>query len=197
MERGEYSDMNQENKKRIDVGKKGAAFENDVARFAMDHLGIKLERNPYRQQKQANEPDLISEDHTWPWSIECKRYASAVSMAGWIAQAEAAANMYGKEPVVIYKLDRKPARAVFRASALIKAGGGTWDNKDYIEMDLSKWWEVARELWAMAVQDIPPSCYECNGTGTLEKITFRDYGRGPEPDAEDISCEHCGGTGKL
>ena len=37
--------------------------------------------------------------------------------------------MYGKEPVVIYKLDRKPARAVFRASALIKAGGGTGKTK--------------------------------------------------------------------
>ena len=165
----EYIVMNNMSRKRINVKQKGANFENDVAKMAMDHLGIKLERNPYRQQKQANEPDLISEDYTWPWSIECKRYASAVSMAGWIAQAEAAADMYGKEPVVIYKLDRKPARAVFRASALIKAGGGNWKNQDYIEMDLDKWWEIARELWAMAVEDIPPACYECNGTGTQEK----------------------------
>lgn len=45
--------MNNMSRKRINVKQKGANFENEVAKMAMDHLGIKLERNPYRDRKSV------------------------------------------------------------------------------------------------------------------------------------------------
>ena len=53
---------------------KGAGFERDVARELELLLGIKFDRNPFEQQRQANQPDLVTRLDSWPFSIECKRY---------------------------------------------------------------------------------------------------------------------------
>ncbi len=54
---------------------KGLRFELQVAHLIDDELGIKLYRD-LEQTRTADHGDLISSDPSWPFCIECKRYAS-------------------------------------------------------------------------------------------------------------------------
>lgn len=40
-------------------------------------------------------------------------------------------------------------------------------------------------------------CKECQGTGTVEQITYGNFGRGLEPIGEDIDCPECNGEGVI
>ena len=72
----------------VNVKQKGAGFERDVANHLEDLLGIKFSRNPFEQQRQANQPDLIADDPDFPFSIECKRYKGGEFMKAWWTQSD-------------------------------------------------------------------------------------------------------------
>lgn len=89
---------------------KGAAFEREISHLIFESLGIKTKRN-LEQYQQSNGFDL---EGLPAWAIECKRYAAAGygDKRSWWGQAASQAAAAGREPVVIYKLDRLPIRCL-------------------------------------------------------------------------------------
>lgn len=92
---------------------KGAGFERQIANALHDELGIKFARD-LRQYQQSEHGDLVADDPAWPYLLELKRYKDGPIGGSdkWWQQAQTAADRAGKEPVLIYKYDRKPIRCV-------------------------------------------------------------------------------------
>ena len=97
---------------------KGAAFEREVAKLLHAELGISFKRN-LEQYRAGYHDDLTPDDDTFPWSIECKRYAGCSFNPSWWDQTTASAQAQNKLPCVIYKFDRKPIRVAIPLGALI------------------------------------------------------------------------------
>lgn len=97
---------------------KGAAFEREIAADLHKLTGIKFERN-LEQYRKAGQGDLITDDPSWPFMIECKRAGKNTSFPAWQRQAIAQAEATGQLPCVIYRLDRKPARVLVPLPTLI------------------------------------------------------------------------------
>lgn len=122
---------------------KGATFERDVARMLFDELGMKFARD-LRQYQKADFGDLQCEDPSFPFVVECKRYASNSTnrmKPEWWVQVERAATAAQKMPCLIYKYDRQPIRVVLPLGALITDTDG-----HMIEMDFEAFAYIAREL---------------------------------------------------
>lgn len=92
---------------------KGAGFERTIANALHDELGIKFARD-LRQYQQSEYGDLVADDPAWPYLLELKRYKDGPIGGSdkWWQQAQTAADRAGKEPVLVYKYDRKPVRCV-------------------------------------------------------------------------------------
>lgn len=123
---------------------KGAAFERDIATEIFLNLGIKLKRD-LEQYRAGDHGDLIADDPSWPWVIECKRYASGtLCKPAWWLQADKAASAVCKLPVVIYKYDRQPIRVVMELGVVVPTVGTGY----LIETDLETFYLITRELMA-------------------------------------------------
>jgi len=132
----------------VNVKQKGAGFERDVANFLEDLLGIKFSRNPFEQQRQANQPDLIADDPDFPFSIECKRYKGGEFMKAWWTQSDNAARAANKLPCVIYKFDRKPVMVAVDWKAIGFMTGTGLNDDGLIFMNLESFAFCAREIMA-------------------------------------------------
>jgi hypothetical protein len=131
-------------KHKVNGRNKGAAFEREIANEVFLHLGVKLKRD-LEQYRAGDHGDLIADDRDWPWTIECKRYASGTGCKpAWWEQARKAAAATNLHPVVVYKYDRLPIRVVMRASVM-----APMMPKHYlIEMGLDTFYYVTREIMA-------------------------------------------------
>ena len=125
---------------------KGSAFEREIAQRLDALLGIKFVRN-LEQVRTAAHGDLIADDPAFPFSIECKRYATGIScLTAWKEQASKAAAMCGKTPAVIFKFDRRPVRVAIPFAAVCSAS----PPNEWVEISLDGLAYVAREIMAEA-----------------------------------------------
>ena len=90
---------------------KGAAYERDVRTRLEAELGMRFER-VLAQTREVGLPDLVCEDVSFPFVIECKRYKTTSAFADpkWWTQACEAAEKAGKYPALVYKGDRLEER---------------------------------------------------------------------------------------
>lgn len=85
---------------------KGAAFERQIAAQLFGLTGVTFKRD-LEQYRAGDHGDLIPDDPAFPFTIECKRYASGKACKpAWRAQAVKAAASVGRIPAVIYRFDR-------------------------------------------------------------------------------------------
>ena len=128
---------------------KGSTFERDVSKMLFDHTGFTFERD-LNQYRQSDLGDLICHDKSWPFVLECKRYANGNhAQAAWIAQATRAAWFAGKYPAVIYKYDRQQIRVSIPFDALAEALGGACSEPENADLTFSGFCYCARELMAV------------------------------------------------
>ncbi len=127
---------------------KGSSFERQVAKELEDRLGIQFNRNPFEQQRQANQPDLVADDPDWPFSIECKRYKGGSFMPAWWKQSQSAAAAHGLLPCVIYKFDRQPIWVAVSWEAIGAMNGVEYNENELVFMNLESFAFVAREIMA-------------------------------------------------
>ena len=120
---------------------KGATAEREVAKIIYEELGVSLRRD-LEQYRSADHGDLITEDPSWPFCIEVKRYAAGAGMQKpWWAQVKTASKTTGRVPVLFYRYNNKPWRVVMELS-FIQEGAG---DEDLIEMSPSTFCFIARE----------------------------------------------------
>ena len=120
---------------------KGAAAEREVAKIIFEELGIQLYRD-LEQYRSADHGDLITEDPSWPFCIEVKRYGVGAGMKNqWWSQVKNASQATGREPVLFYKYNNKPWRVVIELG-LIQDGA---DESNLIEMSPTTFCFLARE----------------------------------------------------
>lgn len=104
---------------------KGAAFEREVAKLIELETGRKLRRR-LSQYQEKDLSDLEPADgQSFPFLIECKRYASSVSPSWWdqiCTAARSAANKDDAYPCLIYKLDRMPIQVRIPVQAIVALG---------------------------------------------------------------------------
>ena len=130
---------------------KGAAFEREIAADLHKLTGIKFERN-LEQYRKAGQGDLITDDPSWPFMIECKRAGENTSFPAWQRQAIAQAEATGQLPCVIYRLDRKPARALVPLPAIMFPLNRVWTREsEWAEMNLPGFSYIAATL----MEDVP------------------------------------------
>lgn len=127
---------------------KGSAFERQVGKLLEAELGIVLRRD-LEQYRASDHGDLIADDPDFPFTIECKRYASGTGCRpNWWAQACNAAESVGKLPCVIYKYDRRDIRCVINLTAIYKSCGYDHTSARLIEVDIETLCYIIREIMA-------------------------------------------------
>lgn len=122
---------------------KGAQYERQIAGVLFDLIGVKFKRD-LEQYRSAERGDLVADDPDFPFTIECKRYASgSTARPGWWEQACIAARSQGKWPALVYRFDRSDTRVrVLLETLLTKySGSGAW-----IEMPIQTFGILASEL---------------------------------------------------
>jgi len=120
--------------------RKGSQFELEVAKLLNAELGISFKRN-LEQYRAGFHDDLTPDDDTFPWSIECKRYAGGSFNPSWWQQASDAAQAKGKLPCVIYKFDRRPIRVAIPLGAIFDDTDG-----HLVNVSLEAFCYITREL---------------------------------------------------
>lgn len=118
----------------INVRDKGKAGEREIATILRNELGVPATRN-LREQAAVGGSDIIGVPG---WAIEVKRQKKY--LRSWWTQAAEQAASAGLEPVLLYRLDRKPWMARCCMCSINPAYGHF-----QIEMDLMDWITVARE----------------------------------------------------
>ena len=103
---------------------KGAAYERDVRTRLEAELGLRFER-VLAQTREVGLPDLVCEDVSFPFVIECKRYKTTSAFADpkWWTQACEAAEKAGKYPALVYKGDRLEERWRIPIQCLVNLSG--------------------------------------------------------------------------
>ena len=131
-----------------DPRRKGAAFERSVARELFRETGISFRRD-LDQYRERDRGDLLSEDESWPFLIECKDWAAAKTFrAAWAEQAHAAARITGKLPCVIYKANRGEIRCRVWFDSIAAAFGGSSVTHHHFETGIDGLAFLAREIMA-------------------------------------------------
>jgi hypothetical protein len=134
--------------KPINSRAKGARFERDTAAQLEALTGVRFRRN-LKQTQEKDEPDLLPDDPAWPFSLELKRYATGTGCKpGWKAQAMRAAEKNGLIPVVVYQYDRRDVHVALPMSAIGRAFGQEWPEKDWAEITLEALAYLAGEIMA-------------------------------------------------
>ena len=97
---------------------KGTAFENKVKNILSDHFKLKFRRVPLSGGLEYLKGDIwiIEKYDEWPYCIECKHYkelnfnslltAKSNDIWSFWKQAEEAAYIMNKKPLLIFKWDR-------------------------------------------------------------------------------------------
>jgi len=123
---------------------KGASGERELARLLTELSGRPITR---RVRQHAGDSDLLGLD---PWCIESKR-ARAAPLAliarEWWPQAVAQASAHGGVPLLCYRADRAPWRAVWPAWVHLpelRSHCTTFD--DALVSDLLTWWLMCRRV---------------------------------------------------
>ena len=123
---------------------KGLRFELSIASLIDIDLGIKLHRN-LEQSRTADHGDLISSDPSWPFCIECKRYASGyLPKNEWWQQVCTASEAVRKIPILVYKFDRLPIRV--RVPIGFVQLEKTYDKRYVADLDFPTFCYLAREI---------------------------------------------------
>ena len=128
---------------------KGATFEREVAGLLFDELGIKFKRE-IEQYRQADLGDLVPCDGTFPFTIECKRYADGyLAKDAWWDQACAAAKAANLIPSLVYRFDR---RIPIQAFVLMSGSELDYGWTETADVTFSAYCMVSRELLALAAE---------------------------------------------
>jgi Holliday junction resolvase len=123
---------------------KGLRFELQVSSLLYDELGIKLHRD-LEQTRTADHGDLISSDPSWPFCIECKRYAKGYFPKDeWWEQVCTASDLVRKIPILVYKFDRLPIRV--RVPIAFVQLEKTYDKRYVADLDFPTFCYLAREI---------------------------------------------------
>ena len=123
---------------------KGLRFELQIASQLHDELGIKLHRD-LEQTRTADHGDLISNDPSWPFCIECKRYAKGyLPKDEWWEQVCTASDLVRKIPILVYKFDRLPIRV--RVPIAFVQLEKTYDKRYVADLDLPTFCYLVREI---------------------------------------------------
>ena len=123
---------------------KGLRFELSIASLIDMDLGIKLHRN-LEQSRTADHGDLISSDPSWPFCIECKRYASGyLPKDEWWQQVCTASEAVRKIPILVYKFDRLPIRV--RVPIGFVQLEKTYDKRYVADLDFPTFCYLVREI---------------------------------------------------
>lgn len=133
---------------------KGATFEREVAGLLFDELGIKFKRE-IEQYRQADLGDLVPCDGTFPFTIECKRYADGyLAKDAWWDQACAAAKASNLIPSLVYRFDRRPIICRIPIQAFVLMSGSELDYgwTETADVTFSAYCMVSRELLALAAE---------------------------------------------
>lgn len=129
------------NQPRINSRQKGASFERAVAKELLLLTGVNFRRE-LEQYRAADHGDLIADNPAWPFTVECKSYSDGSGCrAEWKEQARKAANAAGKQPVVVFKFNRRPIRCAIPLSALCAA----WPAEEWAEITLEALAMIAAE----------------------------------------------------
>ena len=130
---------------------RGAELERETAAFLWDELGLVFKRN-LEQVRTQGESDLLCEDASFPFALECKRRKSGngIPAGAWAQAVEASSRLPLCYPCVIYKYDFRAARAVVSFSAISEALTGIKAAADTELADISMhgFCYLARELMA-------------------------------------------------
>ena len=128
---------------------KGSSFERDIGKRLFDQTGLTFERE-LNQYRQSDLGDLLCNDPSWPFVVECKRYANGNhAQAAWLEQASRAAKVANKYPAVVYKYNRQQIRVSIPFDAFAEALGGACDEPEHADLTFSGFCYVARELMAV------------------------------------------------
>jgi len=123
---------------------KGASFERTICNALRDDLNVKTAKRDLEQYRSADRGDILIDDNSFPYVIECKRYKKGSWSQSWWDQVDKAAKAANKEPVLVYKFDRQPIRVVMRLEHLLKDGT---EHGLKVELDWDAFCYVARENW--------------------------------------------------
>ncbi len=125
---------------------KGAAGERELAALLSELSGRDVRR---RVRQHAGDSDLLGLDQ---WVIECKRARTApLSLVAreWWPQAVAQARAQGAVPLLCFRADRQPWRAVWPAWVhLPELRTGSTQFADALMSDLLTWWRLCRSWGA-------------------------------------------------
>lgn len=149
---------------------KGSGFEREVSAALFDLLGVTFERD-LDQYRKADRGDLVPDDASFPFLIECKRYAAGdACLPAWKAQAVKAAQAARKLPAVVFRFDRRQTRVALPLRALCPQ----WPADLWAETTLDGFAFIARELMADSIGEWSSNDY----TALHRRIV------GPATDAE-------------
>ena len=125
---------------------KGASFEREICKNLQLDLNIKgFVKRDIEQYRTADRGDILIEDDSFPYLIECKRYKAGNTYSdAWWQQVERAAHNMKKEPVLVYKFDRQPVTVVMRLEHLMRDGAL---HEEKVRMDWEAFCYIARENW--------------------------------------------------
>ena len=105
---------------------KGSQYERSICQLFNLELGSQFNfKRDLEQYRSADHGDIITDDPTWPFVVELKRYASgpASGQTAWWRQAVNAATAADKLPVLIYKYDRADPVCVIQKKTIARALG--------------------------------------------------------------------------
>lgn len=176
---------------------RGARYENECRDVIREELGIQLRRE-LRQYQEADRGDLVSDDPTWPFVIECKRRRAGSYSPAWMVQAVKAAKKSAKLPVVFYRFDRQQTWVAMPTNVAAACFGWSteeWDDlQEPLHMSVATFCALARELWARGQRGEQGVCPSCMGEGIVT-ATISDFtGYADDIEAETV-CDQCKGSG--
>lgn len=120
---------------------KGAQFEREIASVLFDLIGIRFKRD-LEQYRTADRGDLVADNDEFPFSIECKRYASGTTARKkWWEQCCNAARGQAKWPALIYRFDR--CDTIVRVPLDVLLSQNDWNA--YVEMSIETFSLLASE----------------------------------------------------
>ena len=164
---------------------------------------VSLTRNPYNQQRQKGQSDVVCSDPRWPYEIEIKRRKSGPFKKEWLEQAIEAAKPWGKIPVCAYRFDRQQWEVVMRLSDLNQHWSGRCTDFDDLKTDLitmsaPTFLKIADELFTSVKRSParfgPQCCDACNGKGQVGE-EVRDPIEFPYSCDVLVECPQCEGAG--
>ena len=123
---------------------KGQRGERDAAALLRELTGHDVQR---RVRQHAGDADLVGLPG---WSIEVKFYALATPslVAGWWRQCVEQARREGTAPLLLYRLNRQPWRAVWPAAVHGAGGRGLYNTslEEALQSDPSTWRKMTAHL---------------------------------------------------